>query len=63
MSQVEILLDVITCCQTLRFEPPSADPHARWCGRVPGAIRAPIPIDCYVRLGASRNGLNPDRIG
>ena len=25
-------------------EPPSADPHARWCGRGPGAIRAPIPI-------------------
>ena len=26
-------------------EPPSADPHARWCGREPGAIRVPIPID------------------
>ena len=28
----------------LKDEPPSADPHARWCGRGPGAIRAPIPI-------------------
>jgi hypothetical protein len=25
-------------------EPPGADPHARSCGRDPGAIRAPIPI-------------------
>ena len=28
-------------------EPPSADPHARWCGRGSGATRTPIPIVCY----------------
>jgi len=28
----------------LEIEPPDADPHARWSGRSPGAIRASIPI-------------------
>ena len=36
-------------CLKTRAQPPSADPHARWCGRGPGVIRAPIPM--YARHG------------
>ena len=28
-------------------ESPKTDPHALWCGRTPGAIRAHMPIDDY----------------
>ena len=38
----------------LKDEPPSADPHARWCGRGPGAIRAPIPM--YAQHGRELMG-------
>ena len=36
-------------CLKTRAQPPSADPHARWCGRGSGATRTPIPI-----LGSAR---------
>jgi hypothetical protein len=34
-----------------RAQSPGADPHARWCGRGPGATRAPIPIPSSARSG------------
>ena len=36
MPQLEFLPNVIARFLPLHFEPPRAEPHARWRGRVPG---------------------------
>ena len=37
----------------IAIEPPSADPHAGWCGRGAGGTRPPIPIRAAVQVGES----------
>ena len=41
--------EAVATCKASSLEPPGAEPHARWCGRGPGAIWASMPIH-FVRL-------------